>query len=285
MKCYRKAGLACTILTLLAGMVFAYSGGVSIPECTGAPGEGTCADCHDNLNTGGGSASITAPAGYEAGDTLDITVEVAHSGQTQWGFQITALDASNSPVGEMLVSDVDRTMKSTAVSGREYIKHTLDGTDTSKANATDWSFKWVAPASDAGQITFYLASVAGNQAVGPNGDYTYTTTHTMLLTNVTEIVGTGLPSAFSMSQNYPNPFNPSTTIEFSIPRRSSVEIAIYNVLGQEVKILHNGMLPAGAYRTEWNGTDANGTSVASGAYFCRMEAEAYSAVTKMVLLK
>jgi outer membrane protein assembly factor BamB len=76
-----------------------------------------------------------------------------------------------------------------------------------------------------------------------------------------------LPQGFDLLlENYPNPFNPSTTIKFILPRRASVSLKIYNLLGQEVVQLTEGIYDAGTHFIEW---DAHGIS--SGVYFCRLE--------------
>lgn len=94
-----------------------------------------------------------------------------------------------------------------------------------------------------------------------------------------------LPSNFELAQNYPNPFNPTTVIRYSLARRSQVEIAVYNVLGQEVITLENSVQTAGAYETTWDGTDRQGQAVASGIYFYRIKAGDFSETRKMMLLK
>jgi len=85
--------------------------------------------------------------------------------------------------------------------------------------------------------------------------------------------------------NYPNPFNPSTTINFSIPDDATVDLAIFNVKGQKVKTLVNGILPAGQHKVEWNGKDDNEISVASGIYFYTLQSGEYQAMKKMILMK
>lgn len=95
----------------------------------------------------------------------------------------------------------------------------------------------------------------------------------------------GLPQTFSLSQNYPNPFNPETVIRYSLPKQSDVKIAIYNILGQTVKVLVDEPKPAGNYETVWNGTDSGNRKVASGIYFYRIQADKFSDAKKMVLLK
>jgi flagellar hook assembly protein FlgD len=83
----------------------------------------------------------------------------------------------------------------------------------------------------------------------------------------------------------PNPFNPNTVIMFAIPKPGEVRIEVFNVLGQKVKTLANEFSKAGYKRVEWDGTDDNGSSVASGVYLYRMTAGDFSETKKMLLLK
>jgi hypothetical protein len=95
----------------------------------------------------------------------------------------------------------------------------------------------------------------------------------------------GLPETFELRQNYPNPFNPMTTIEYSIPIKSHVRIAIYNILGQNIRMLVDETQPAGNYRIDWDGKAEDGKSVSSGIYFYRFLAGDYIQTKKLVLLK
>jgi hypothetical protein len=94
-----------------------------------------------------------------------------------------------------------------------------------------------------------------------------------------------LPRAFEMEQNYPNPFNPHTEIKFSLPNRADVSLKVYNLAGQEVKVLVDRSMPAGNFAADWDGTNQQNVPVASGVYFYRLEAGANSSTRKMVLLK
>jgi hypothetical protein len=97
--------------------------------------------------------------------------------------------------------------------------------------------------------------------------------------------GEELPDRFSLSQNYPNPFNPTTVIKFSLPTRSEVSLEVFNVLGQKVKSLVNGELPAGEHSVTWDGTDRSGNREPSGVYFYRLKAGNYVQSRKMVLVR
>ncbi len=97
---------------------------------------------------------------------------------------------------------------------------------------------------------------------------------------------TGPPATFHLSQNYPNPFNPGTRIQFSLPKAERVDISVYDVHGRVVNELVNYKEYApGTYSVDWNGHDSDGKRVASGVYFARMQAGAYSATMKMSLVK
>ena len=93
-----------------------------------------------------------------------------------------------------------------------------------------------------------------------------------------------LPSDFATSI-YPNPFNPSTTIAYDLPSEASVSIVIYDALGQEVRRLVADTKSAGRYTIQWDARDNLGRSVGSGVYIAKVEAGAFSATQKMLLLK
>lgn len=89
-----------------------------------------------------------------------------------------------------------------------------------------------------------------------------------------------VPHAWRLEQNYPNPFNPSTTIEFSLPSQSHVKLTLFNLLGQEVRVLVDDVRAAGSHDVAF---DASG--LATGLYLYRLEGDGFSATRKMVLLK
>ena len=97
-----------------------------------------------------------------------------------------------------------------------------------------------------------------------------------------------LPTEFSLSQNYPNPFNPTTVIEFTVPageRGVEVALRIFDVAGQVVRSLADDVREPGRYTAEWDGTDSQGRSVASGVYLYQLRAGEFSAVRRMLLVR
>jgi hypothetical protein len=93
------------------------------------------------------------------------------------------------------------------------------------------------------------------------------------------------PRDFSLSQNYPNPFNPSTRIEYSLPVEREVRLAIYNVLGQEVRLLDAGQRQAGKHSLQWDGHDATGRLMPTGIYVYRLEAGSVELKRKLIILR
>lgn len=93
------------------------------------------------------------------------------------------------------------------------------------------------------------------------------------------------PIAFALHQNYPNPFNPETTIRYSLPGASRVEITIFNVLGRKVKTYQRNHAAAGHYQIVWDATNDHGVQVSSGVYFYRIRTEDRIANRKMVVIR
>jgi flagellar hook assembly protein FlgD len=86
--------------------------------------------------------------------------------------------------------------------------------------------------------------------------------------------------------SYPNPFNPTTTILFSLAKRSKVSIAVYDIAGRLVKrLLVDEIEEAGDHRVVWDGTNEAGSRVASGVYFCMMRVEGEMSGAKLILLR
>jgi hypothetical protein len=89
------------------------------------------------------------------------------------------------------------------------------------------------------------------------------------------------PRYFQVFQNYPNPFNPTTTIKFSVEKSEHATVSVYNIIGQEVAKLFDGIAIAGRYYT----LEFNGSGLGSGLYFYRVLTESNSEVKKMLFLQ
>ncbi len=88
------------------------------------------------------------------------------------------------------------------------------------------------------------------------------------------------PTRFELAQNYPNPFNPTTTIRYQLPVSTSVQLAVFDMLGREVATLVNARQGAGMYQVSF---DARG--LASGVYLYRLTTPEFTETKKMMLVK
>ena len=88
------------------------------------------------------------------------------------------------------------------------------------------------------------------------------------------------PKDFYLEQNYPNPFNPSTTIRYSIPSATFVQLKVYNVLGNEIATIINEEQPAGKYKIEYDAS-----ILPSGIYLYTLKTNNFSETRKMTLVK
>ena len=93
------------------------------------------------------------------------------------------------------------------------------------------------------------------------------------------------PTTFSLSQNYPNPFNAQTVIKYQLPQNGQVELAIFNVLGQRVRMLVNEFQSSGSYQVRWHGIDELESLVTSGVYIIRLQSHSLVQTRKMIFLQ
>ncbi len=85
--------------------------------------------------------------------------------------------------------------------------------------------------------------------------------------------------------NHPNPFNPSTEIRFTLPEAGKVRVAVYDMKGQLVQELVDGRQSAGEHRVAWEGRDAKGREVASGAYVLQADWKGHRESHTITLLR
>jgi photosystem II stability/assembly factor-like uncharacterized protein len=95
----------------------------------------------------------------------------------------------------------------------------------------------------------------------------------------------GLPKEYHLSCPYPNPFNASTTITYTVPEPSEVSLMIFNIRGQLVTCLKEGIHTSGRHVVHWDGRDGSGMSVASGIYLVVLQAGDDTRNRKIVLLR
>lgn len=144
---------------------------------TGAPSELNCSNgCHvGTVNSGPGSISLNTPAQYTPGQTYNLTLLLTDNTKSRFGFELTALNASNSAAGTFAVGSGNASVRTGNFGGgtRRYVSHTNGSTNST------WGINWTAPSTNVGNVTFYVAGNATNANGGTTGDNVYTQTFTL----------------------------------------------------------------------------------------------------------
>jgi len=151
---------------------------------------------------------------------------------------------------------------------------------TGAINSTSWNFAVTDTVPSDGAYYYHI------RLLQTDLDKTWSSPIWVTVSGVTAVAGVGgLPREVELSPNHPNPFNPVTQIEYSLPARMKVDLAVYDVSGRRVKTLASDVRSAGRHSAIWDGTDDRGNEVPSGVYLSRLEIVGAVKMRKMVLLK
>jgi hypothetical protein len=150
--------------------------------------------------------------------------------------------------------------------------------DTDSAWSAEASYNDSVPALTRPIQTWETAGVPAMAYVGENGNRVYFDAWSVSVEEEN-------PAAqeASLGKAHPNPFSARTRIELTLPKTSSVSVKAYNILGQEVSTIFNGMKNAGTHSIEWKGTDNNGNRLPSGIYFMRIKTPYHTSSKKLIL--
>ncbi len=163
---------------------------------------------------------------------------------------------------------------------------TVSFTDSSQGEIDAWLWKFGDGLTSTSQNPTHVYTSGDSFTVslfvrGPGGSNTIVKSNYIIVDHPTSIDDmAGIPEKFDLLPNYPNPFNPQTTIRYAVPKRSVVNITIYDINGKLVNNLFSGIKNPGNYAITWN---ASGFS--SGMYFIKMDTDSYSSVRKCILVK
>lgn len=100
-----------------------------------------------------------------------------------------------------------------------------------------------------------------------------------------DISDNSLHEKLILYQNSPNPFNPSTSISYYLPKTTQVNLTIYNILGQQVKVLVNEVKHSGYHTVQWNGTDYETKAASSGIYIYQLKTGQTTLQRKFILVR
>jgi hypothetical protein len=153
---------------------------------TGALGY-NCSGCHGNLNSGGGSITITGlpSSSYTAGAQYNFSLTITHGAvdRQRWGFSMAARNSVGDPVGTFSTVDPDPNVNHAAVNGNDFSHYAAPFT-AAQSSYTFSGLIWTAPAvpgPNDGNVTFYYVGNAANGTGGTDGDFIYTSTSAIVL--------------------------------------------------------------------------------------------------------
>lgn len=279
-------------VTLIAAVIMLSSLSLAVLKSSGPPschaGEPpnftTCTSCHTGNPVNSGTAQLVldlggAEQGYEHGKTYDIRISIAKAGLEAAGFQVIGLqdnDITKSP-GVITLTQPQRTQiidknnphsGGCAIDDKVWVEHTYDGSTPDSAGKSSWTFRWKAPDTDAGDITFYLASIEADHDLTEEGDRVYT--HKMTIGNKTAGLKKAAGESFRL---YPNPAGREVFVSAAFP---VTEVAVLSIEGRLMKkYTPDGLLLTGS------GLVVRLDGLANGIYLVRVTGEAGSRVQKL----
>ena len=219
------------------------------------------------------SQGVAASVVYRAPLTVRFeSLPTEHDGTTEFALQL----AFNQPI--WLTEAVMRTQALTVTGGRVTSARRVDGR----------SDRWeIAIQPDANDVRISLLPT-----ISCNTNGAVCTQDGRALSNGLSATVTG-PAAksvaalqtFALYANYPNPFNAETQMTYALPVAGAVELAIYNVRGQRVRTLVQGVQAAGRYQIVWDGRNDTGAGLASGVYLSRLASTQGVRVRRLLLIK
>jgi hypothetical protein len=273
------------------------------------PGQTTCVHCHSDITNGivrnsqfiiklspdsagltGNANIVTGTSQYTPGCTQWISIELlgantngASGGLTpDYGFQFTALKASpnDSMAGTFTKVDFKTSMESSVSSYQPVDYGPVSYMGHKNADTTHvWYFKWTAPDSGSGPVTFYYVGNLGNGDASYNGDSIFIGSVT--LSAGTPCISTGISNVSGNIHSvsvYPVPFSQQLNTDMYLNTSGSVSISLLSVEGQTIKELYNNAAaPQGHFSKSFNIGD-----IAAGIYFVRIQSGTDSKVIKVL---
>jgi hypothetical protein len=253
---------------------------------TGSPGESTCTGCHNTfaLNDGTGSVTITSPElvlngwNYMPGDTYNISVTVNRVGNSLFGIGVECLTGSTPAQngGTLIITNTaETTIKNASVSSviRKNVVHKLNG--GVGTDSKTFSFKWAAPASNVGNVTFYVAGNAANGTNTTSGDHIYTISQ-VVTPDPTAGVFEVQNETFSI---YPNPAQDHISVSFFAEAGETISFELFSVDGKSSAILYTGEGDGSKHEM----TMQLPTDLAGGVYVLKFTEGANVSVSKVIV--
>jgi hypothetical protein len=230
-------------------------------------------------------ANPTAPVittSLDTGEVLDVVVEGTYAYVAARGRGLQVIDVSN-PSLPFLVGTINTprdARRIAIVDNHSYVAdalgfQVLDISDPSSMFNLGGAYIEAYDVAVAGECVYLAAYLDGLKILPAQCPATLA---------IEDPAGAMSPSAF-LVQNHPNPFAHSTSISFAIPEvGGGGSLAVFDVLGRQVRVLAGGKMPVGRHAVTWDGRDNQGARVPAGVYFYRLTAGSYQEEKKMVVL-
>lgn len=214
---------------------------------TGAPGEQNCTSCHGGSTLAGANenlvvltdASNNVVSSYQVGQTYTVSLNMA-SNPSKKGFQATALTNTDVMAGDF-TTGVTTQISSSQIAGgtRKYANHKSNSNTSATAL---WSWNWTAPATNVGNVTFYVASNKANNNGAPSGDQIYLSQHVIIAPSTVGVEESEFQSFFKASFNVEKN---GVDLQFSSLKVDKMHINIVDLTGKSVLSKNLGMSKIG----------------------------------------
>lgn len=228
---------------------------ISVPKkppiaVTGAPGEGTCSDCHSGagLNMGPGFVTLAFSGSnneYKLNKNYVITVSVFDTTKSRFGFETVSLDLNNMQAGKPVETDHDHTTRRTDdETGRIYMSNYTG----SELNV--WTYKWKSPAANIGNVIFYATGNAADWNDDLEGDNIYSTTMQVqpkggISEDVIAEQAIALQTELSV---YPNPVTSGYfNAVFDLTEDKMITIELFSLRGEHLQTVYQAFKEAGSH--------------------------------------
>jgi hypothetical protein len=246
----------------------------------GSPSEGTCSKsgCHTGFtdNSQGGSVTINSSNltnwEYVPGTTYNISITVAETGISTWGFATEILKSNGDNAGTITAGSGSHIL--TANVGGFSRRSVTQSAAGSGSNSKTYNFTWAAPATDVGPVTIYAVGNAANGNGVRSGDHIYTATQVV---NPAASSGVAENNASKLSLNvYPNPSSDLLNVDYALPTSGRVKAAIYTTDGRLVKSVFEANQASG-----FNHKTVDVSDLAAGLYVINVEVDGQLQAPKM----
>ena len=235
--------------------------------------------CHTSYPLGSKTGWITSNIpgiGYTPGQTYTITATASSPNRIRFGFEITPQTATGATAGTVIITDIQQT-KLAASPNTRWITHTLTGSLAATSGTKSWTFDWTAPASGAGNVTFYGAFNCANNSSSVFGDSIFTS-QLVVPENPTAIWDAARQNlSFNV---YPIPAGDNLFVHLKVNEQSAPRIELSDITGKIIAKISDSPLDAGAEYT----FDINTSEILAGIYFVRIVNGSVIVFKKIIIL-